>query len=74
MDADNPGRGSYLRRAEALIEERRDLFGPLPRQSMSAPSAAQSHDRAAGSSRPPVRQLRLPLPRERGRLRARMLR
>lgn len=65
----------YLRRAQALLATRAELF-----------AGAQTHRaRLAGVSGPPLtqagvgvrpggRQLTLPLPRERGRRRARMMR
>jgi hypothetical protein len=74
MDTELPGPGSYLRRAEALIAARRDLFGAAPRPAVSEAFIAQTRVRAPELSQSSARQLRLPLPRERGRRRARMLR
>ena len=61
-DVGLPGDGPYLRRAQALLAARAELFVAGPPQ-----------DRAATLARP-GRQLRLPLPRERTRRRATMVR
>jgi hypothetical protein len=83
MDDDNPipgppasgVDGSYLRRAQALLAARGELFTTLP---LSSPGftgmVIARRDRMTARDRTRARQLSLPLPRDRGRRRARMLR
>jgi hypothetical protein len=83
MDTDAPapidiavcGEGQYLRRAQTLLAARGDLFLAGPARSMAfAEVAANRQDRATSAIRRASRQLSLPLPRERKRPRARMVR
>lgn len=62
--------GWYLRRAESLLAARAELFAASPGQ--PAPVVSRT-DRPVTRTRAGSRQLSLPLPRERGRRRARML-
>jgi hypothetical protein len=66
--------GSYLRRAQALLAARVELFATIPAAStrVTATLTAQ-RDGVASQARRAGRQLSLPLPRGRGRRRARML-
>jgi len=69
------GEGQYLRRAQALLAARGELFLAGPAGSMGfAGGAARRQDRATAALRQAGRQLPLPLPRERKRPRARMVR
>jgi len=73
-DVGLPGDGPYLRRAQALLAARAELFVAGPARSVRlAGIAGPPQDRAATLARP-GRQLRLPLPRERTRRRATMVR
>jgi hypothetical protein len=67
--------GLYLRRAQALLAARAELFTTLP---VSSPRftglVIARRDRVTRRDRTGARQLSLPLPRDRGRRRARMLR
>jgi hypothetical protein len=66
--------GPYLRRAQALLASRAELFaGAQTRSVRLAGVAGPPQNRAGGGVRPGGRQLTLPLPRERGRRRARMV-
>jgi hypothetical protein len=68
--------GQYLARAQALMARRAELFAMSRTLSLeSAPALVQSTpDRADRMRRTGGRQLSLPIARERGRRRARMLR
>lgn len=72
-DTETPGDGAYLRRAQALLAARGELFVVSTRSARLAGIAGPSQDRAASVLRSGGRQLTLPLPRERGRQRARMV-
>jgi hypothetical protein len=83
MDNETPGpveagivdEGPYLRRAQALLAARSELFlrGPV-RSARLGGIAGPPKDRAGSLLREAGRQLTLPLPRERSRRRARMVR
>jgi hypothetical protein len=66
---------SYLRRAQALLAARAELFTALP---LGSPrftgTVIARRDRVTARDRTRSRQLSLPLPRDRGSRRARMLR
>ena len=65
----------YLRRAQALLATRSELFPAAPARSVwPAGTPGPPQDRTGSSARRGGRQLSLPLPRERGRRRARMVR
>jgi hypothetical protein len=66
------GEGHYLRRAQALLAARAELFaaGPARLAGMAGPP----QDRPVARFRRAGRQLTLPLPREKARRRARMVR
>jgi hypothetical protein len=65
---------SYLGRAQALLAARADLFGTASaRSTRPAGTPGPPSDRARADRRS-SRQLSLPLPRERGLRRARMVR
>ena len=67
--------GSYLRRAQALLADRAELFTTLPVGSPRFTGLVIARrDRVAQRARAGARQLSLPLPHDRGRRRARMLR
>jgi hypothetical protein len=67
--------GSYLRRAQALLAARAELFTMLPVGSPRFTGLVIARrDRVTARDRTRARQLSLPLPRDRGRRRARMLR
>jgi hypothetical protein len=84
MDPDTPtvdcgasdGDGQYFRRAQALMARRAELFTTTPSLSLGHAAALgpTSQDRPKSSRRSGGRQLSLPIARERGRRRARMLR
>jgi hypothetical protein len=75
VDAESAGDGPYLRRAKALIAARADLFRTGPQRSAwLAGVSGPPQDRPTGLARKASRQLSLPLPRERQRRRARMMR
>ena len=67
--------GSYFRRAQALVAARSELFTTLP---LGSPrftgTVIARRDRVTARDRSSARQLSLPLPRDRGRRGARMLR
>jgi hypothetical protein len=75
VEADIAGEGPYLRRARALLAARSELFlrGPV-RSALLGGIAGPPNDRAGSLFRQASRQLTLPLPRERTRRRARMVR
>ncbi len=82
MDTDTPTRaqpggdadGSYLRRAQALMAARVELFATIPAGSTRvAATLTSKRDGVAMRERRAGRQLSLPLPRDRRRRRARML-
>ena len=64
--------GSYLRRAQALIAARVELFVARPRR-LDAGRRSPAHRGIVATRAPAGRQLSLPLPRDRRRRRARML-
>jgi hypothetical protein len=67
--------GTYLRRAQALMAARAELFVALPPSvPRFAAIAVARRERVTSRDRPDGRQLSLPLPRERRRRQARMLR
>jgi hypothetical protein len=68
--------GLYLRRAEALMARRAELFTTAPMRSLqqAAAGGAGQQERPQGTRRTGGRQLSLPIARERGRRRARMVR
>lgn len=70
------GDGQYVRRALALMARREELFTAVPVGSLvCAPAAVPTpQDRPQRSRLTGGRQLSLPIARERGRRRARMLR
>jgi hypothetical protein len=70
------GDGQYVRRAQALMARRAELFATAPALSLvRAPAAVPTaQERPQRTRRTGGRQLSLPLARERGRRRARMLR
>jgi len=74
IDAGAVVNGPYLRRAQALLATRAELFVAAQTRSvrLAAVPAPPQH-RAEAGVRPGGRQLTLPLPRERGRRRARMV-
>jgi hypothetical protein len=83
MDDDNPISAppaggveeSYLRRAQALLAARAELFTTLPRDLPRFTGLVIARrDRVTMRDRSGARQLSLPLPRDRRRRRARMLR
>jgi len=74
IEAATCGEGQYLRRAQALLAARGELFLAGPSGSMGFAGAARRQDRATAALRQAGRQLALPLPRERVRPRARMVR
>jgi hypothetical protein len=83
MDTETPGPvegdiasdGPYLRRAQALLAARSELFLRGPgRAARLGGIAGPPKDRAGSLLRQAGRQLTLPLPRERSRRRARMVR
>jgi hypothetical protein len=75
VEADIAGDGLYLRRAQALLAARSELFlrGPVRSPRLGGPTRP-AKDRAGSLLRQAGRQLTLPLPRERSRRRARMVR
>lgn len=72
IDPAGVGEGPYLRRAQALLAARAELFlaGPARLAGIAGPPP----DRPGAVFRQGSRQLTLPLPRERARRRARMAR
>jgi hypothetical protein len=69
------GEGAYLRRAQALLAARGELFLAGPARSLRLAGVdGPPQDRASSRLRQGSRQLSLPLPRERIRRRARMVR
>jgi hypothetical protein len=75
VDAEGSADGPYLRRAKALIAARSELFRAGPsRSGWLAGASGPPQDRTRALARKQSRQLSLPLPRERTRLRARMVR
>jgi hypothetical protein len=83
MDTETPGaadpagtgEGQYLRRAQALLAARAELFLAGPgRSARLAGIAGPPQDRPGAAFRHASRQLTLPLPREQARRRARMVR
>jgi hypothetical protein len=74
IDTAVAGEGLYLRRAQALLAERAELFLPRPARSVRlAGVAGPPQDRAGSLPRQAGRQLTLPLPRDRSRRRLRMV-
>jgi hypothetical protein len=74
IDTAVAGEGPYLRRAQALLAERAELFLARPARSLLvAGVAGPPQDRAGSLSRHASRQLTLPLPRDRTRRRPRMM-
>jgi len=74
IDTASGGDGLYLRRAQALLAERAELFAARPaRSGRLAGSAGPSQRRADSPPRRASRQLTLPLPRDRTRRRLRMV-
>jgi len=66
---------SYAQRAQTLMAARAELFDrPPATAARSAGMVITQRDGLSVRERPAGRQLSLPLPRERGRRRARMLR
>jgi hypothetical protein len=66
--------GPYLRRAQALLATRAELFASVQTHPVRlAGVAGPPRNRGGTGVRPGGRQLTLPLPRERGRRRARMV-
>jgi hypothetical protein len=74
IEAEIAGEGPYLRRAQALVTTRSELFLRGPVRSAWVNVAGPPEDRARSPLRQAGRQLTLPLPRERARRRARMVR
>ncbi|MFZ0919460.1 MAG: hypothetical protein WAN83_05205 [Candidatus Dormiibacterota bacterium] len=74
VEAEIAGEGSYLRRARALVTSRSELFLRGPARSAWLNVAGPPEDRERSPLRQAARQLTLPLPRERTRRRARMVR
>ena len=75
LDGTVAGEGQYLRRAQAMLAARAELFRAVPARSVRlAGIAGPPRDRAGSLLRQVSRQLTLPLPRERTRRRARMVR
>lgn len=75
MDAAVAGDGPYLRRAQALVAARAELFlVRAARPARLASVAGPARDRAESLPRHTSRQLALPLPRDRPRRRLRMVR
>jgi hypothetical protein len=72
VDPAGTGEGPYLRRAQALLAARAELFPAGPAR--LAGIAGPPQDRPESHFRHASRQLTLPLPRERQRRRARMVR
>jgi hypothetical protein len=67
--------GAYLRRAQALLAAREELFLASPARSLRLAGVdGLPQGRASSRLRQASRQLSLPLPRERTRRRARMVR
>ena len=66
--------GPYQRRAQALLATRAELFVADARSVRLAGIPGPPRDRTPSGARQRGRQLSLPLPRERGRRRARMIR
>jgi hypothetical protein len=67
--------GPYQRRAQALLATRAELFVPAQARSVRLVGIpGPPRDRTPSGARQGGRQLTLPLPRERGRRRARMIR
>jgi hypothetical protein len=68
------GEGPYLRRAQALVAERAELFHIRPARSVRLTGVSEpQRDRAGSLPRNASRQLTLPLPRDRARRRLRMV-
>ena len=65
--------GLYLRRAQALLAERAELFAARPARSRRLAGNAGAPRQADSPSRRASRQLSLPLPRDRARRRLRMV-
>ncbi|MGA8361248.1 MAG: hypothetical protein WB807_01945 [Candidatus Dormiibacterota bacterium] len=74
VEAEIAGEGPYLRRARALVTSRSELFLRGPARSAWLNVAGPPEDRERSPLRQAARQLTLPLPRERTRRRARMVR
>lgn len=74
VEAEIAGEGPYLRRARALVTSRSELFMRGPVRSAWLNVAGSPADRERSPLRRAARQLTLPLPRERTRRRARMVR
>jgi hypothetical protein len=74
VEADIASEGPYLRRAQALLAARSELFlrGPVRSARISGISGPPK-ERGESLLRQASRQLTLPLPRERNRRRARMV-
>lgn len=72
IDPAAAGEGHYLRRAQALLAARAELFPAGPAR--LAGIAGPPQGRPAAGFRRNTRQLTLPLPREKARRRARMMR
>ncbi|HEY6469892.1 MAG TPA: hypothetical protein VI434_08995 [Candidatus Dormibacteraeota bacterium] len=69
------GDGQYFRRAQALMARRAELFATVPSLSLGrAATAGPMPEDRPEAHRSGGRQLSLPISRERGRRRARMLR
>ena len=82
MDMQTPGAvdagavvdDTYVLRAQALLATRAELFIPAQARSVRlAGAGGPPQDRTGSEFRPRGRQLTLPLPRARGRRRARMV-
>jgi hypothetical protein len=73
IDTAVAGEGPYLRRAQALLAERAELFLARPARSLRVAGVAGPQDRAGSLPRHASRQLTLPLPRDRTRRRLRMV-
>ena len=74
LDGEVSGEGPYLRRAQSLLALRAELFDDArPRSLRFDGVAAPPHGRTASGFRQGGRQLALPLPRECGGRRARMV-
>jgi hypothetical protein len=72
IDPGAAGEGHYLRRAQALLAARSELFPATSARLTGMPGPPQ--DRPVARFRRNTRQLTLPLPRENARRRARMMR
>jgi hypothetical protein len=72
IDPAGTAEGPYLRRAQALLAARGELF--LSGAGRLAGTAGPPQDRPGSGFRRAGRQLTLPLPREKARRRARMVR